>query len=251
LGKNGGGAVGQPASDRAPAWSPNGRKIAFSRNGTGVTTNVYVIGSDGRGLRRIATRAYAPAWSPNGRMLAVGSERNHGEGIDLVNADGSARHPLLNEGFGGTWSPDGRQLAYVGATIDPDTGYTTGGFLAIVEADGTGKRVIFSSPEKGMPYQPTWSPDGRQIAFRREFFTGGPGEIWVVAPTGEGLSKLTGNGESPGWSPDSRELIYACFDSQESYRIYVMRRDGTRRTTVGSCGRHAVCGFGADPDWHR
>ena len=238
--------------DRAPAWSPDGRKIAFVRYGSDGYGNVYVIGTNGRGLRKLANRTFAPAWSPNGKQLVVGVALSHGQGLDLMNANGTGRHRLLNEGFAATWSPNGEQLAYTGTTIDPETGETTGGFVAIVNADGTGKQVVFTSPHKGMPLSPAWSPDGRQIAFTREFFTGGPGEIWVVDASGANLQRLSGNGEHPKWSPDSRELIYAGFDASENYRIYIMRRDGTHRTSISShCPKRRFCGAGTDPAWHR
>jgi TolB protein len=240
-------------TDRAPAWSPNGRRIAFSRYSAATrSSDVYVIGTDGHGVRRLATRAYRPVWSPNGQQLAVGAVVARGEAIDIVNANGSGRHRLVSDGFAATWSPDAKQLAYTGSIIDPDSGGTTGGFVAIVNADGTDRHIAFTSPEKGMPFDPAWSPDGREIAFKREFFTGGPGEIWAVQPDGTGLRKLTANGEHPGWSPNSRELVYAGFDASEDYRIYIMRRDGTHRVSINShCPKRRFCGGGTDPVWHR
>src|SRR5262249_1211840 len=140
---------------------------------------------------------------------------------------------------------------YTGTTIDPVEGSITGGVLAIVNADGTGKQGGFTSEERGSPFEPAWAPDGRQIAFKRDFDTGGPGEIWVVSPSGTGLHRLNRDGEAPSWSPDSKQLVYAGFDARGNYRIYVMNRDGSHRIALGSCPRNRACGVGADPDWHR
>jgi Tol biopolymer transport system component len=237
--------------DQGPAWSPNGRKIAFNRarhatkNCACGPYDIYVIGANGRGLRRLLPNGGSAAWAPNGRVLAVDTAA----GIEAINADGTGRHRIVDHGVSPTWSPDGTQIAYAGETIDPETGESTGGFVAIVNADGSRNHVIFTSPEKGMPSEPAWSPKGREIAFKREFFTGDPGQIWVVAPTGEGLHKLTGNGENPDWSPDGRHLIYDGFGPGGNYRTYIVRRDGTHSTVLHSCPKHGICLGGSAPDW--
>jgi len=81
---------------RDPAWSPDGRKIAFvsDRNGN---SEVYVMNADGKGQRNL-TRNPAfdadPAWSPDGRKIAFASNRDGKYGVYVMNADGSGQRRL-------------------------------------------------------------------------------------------------------------------------------------------------------------
>jgi TolB protein len=80
----------------APAWSPDGRKIAFvsDRNGN---SEVYVMNAKGNGQRNL-TRNPAfdadPAWSPDGRKIAFASKRDGEYGIYVMNVDGSGQRRL-------------------------------------------------------------------------------------------------------------------------------------------------------------
>ena len=96
-----------------PAWSPDGRKIAFEGGRDG-TTGVYVVNADGSGQRRLARNGHDPAWSPDGRTIAFFSDTK----IYLMNADGSEHRPLTKPLAPGrkaslAWSPDGRKLAFL------------------------------------------------------------------------------------------------------------------------------------------
>jgi hypothetical protein len=80
-------------------------------------------------------------------------------------------------------SPDGTQIAYAGEIIDPEIGATTGGFVGVVNADGSGRHVIFTGPERGRRFDTTWSPDGGEIAFKRESSTGNRDRSGPSPPT--------------------------------------------------------------------
>jgi TolB protein len=73
-----------------------------------------------------------------------------------------------------------------------------------INADGTDLTRLTRSPWP--EFDPTWSPDGRQIAFRSE--RGEDPEIWVMNADGSGRRRLT-RGLSPAWSPDGSEIAYA------------------------------------------
>ena len=95
-----------------PAWSPDGKKIAFVSHRDG-NQEIYVMNADGSGQRRLTHNTagdYGPAWSPDGQKIAFVSQRdghtNHE--IYLMNADGSAqrnltRTPVQEDYF--SWSP--------------------------------------------------------------------------------------------------------------------------------------------------
>ena len=87
----------KPVGDYAdPAWSPDGRKIAFVSKRDG-NSEVYVMNANGKGQRNL-TRNPAfdadPAWSPDGRKIAFASNRDGNYGVYVMNADGSGQQRL-------------------------------------------------------------------------------------------------------------------------------------------------------------
>ncbi|MEM7035172.1 MAG: hypothetical protein AAF629_36875 [Chloroflexota bacterium] len=96
-------------TDGLPAWSPDGSKIVFSRN---VNSNVdlYVIGSNGSGLRRLTTATgndSVPTWTPDGREIVFRSTRNGLWQIFIMGAAGSNQRPIISDvGAGNEWAFD-------------------------------------------------------------------------------------------------------------------------------------------------
>ena len=68
-----------------PAWSPDGRRIAFRSR-----FDLFVVNVDGSGLRRLARNGSAPTWSPDGRTIAF----LHNREVYIVKADGSRERRL-------------------------------------------------------------------------------------------------------------------------------------------------------------
>src|SRR5262245_35454339 len=79
------------ASEKSPAWSPDGRQVAF------FATGLRVVNADGSGLRRLARNGWgdsAPAWSPDGQQIAFVNWRDSNLEIYAVSADGSQQRRL-------------------------------------------------------------------------------------------------------------------------------------------------------------
>ena len=95
----------------SPAWSPDGRRIAFPSSG------IRVVNADGSGLRRLTREGRGtPAWSPDGRRIAFVSRRDGNLEIYVMNADGSGQRRLTRNAVRDSdpvWSPDGRKVAFV------------------------------------------------------------------------------------------------------------------------------------------
>jgi Tol biopolymer transport system component len=172
----------------SPAWSPDGRKIAF-KLGFVDKLWLYVIRADGSELTCLGSsvieRNAAVAWSPDSGRIAFVADG--GDNIYVVNAAGGEPACLTDgEAFYDSlaWSPDGRQIAFVSRP----TGDTSGSSdIYVMNADGSGLTNLTDEP--GEDTNPVWSPDGSKIAF--ESTRDGSKEIYVMDADGSNRRNLT------------------------------------------------------------
>jgi len=213
----------------SPAWSPDGRRIAFASDRDG-NFEVYVVNADGSGQRNLTRKPgfdSDPVWSPDGRKIAFVRTNSDGDGpargheLYLMNADGSGQR-MLARGRAPAWSPDGRKIAFRSARDG-------NGEVYVVNADGSGLQRLTRNPQSDGG--PLWSPDGRKILFERSGH--GNTEIYVMNADGSGQRNLTrtptpARDTSPAWSPDGRKIVFVS-NRDDNGEIYVMNADGSEQ----------------------
>jgi TolB protein len=241
------GRDGLIAFTRAAAWSPDGRRIAFSAAGRD-SVHVYVKGLGG-GVRKLThgdDTFTDPTWSPDGRRIAAvrghwAQDGLHYDSLVVMRADGRRRHTV----YGGrqlsssypAWSPDGRSIAFVhtdigGTGADPN-------IYVVPAGGGTARQVT----DVGSQDHPDWSPDGSLLAY-----TWGaelsPDDIRVVRPDRTGDAPVTDDPSSDGWpvwSPSGRRLAISRLG-----RIWTLAPDGSGLKQL-TRGRTGVSDW--DPSW--
>jgi tricorn protease len=182
------------AHDVAPAFSPDGRWIAFTSNRHG-SYDVFVVPVQGGKPRRLTYDSAADivnGWSPDGKQILFASTRSTSfpssyELYTVPVQGGRVRRITSHEGKEGVFSPRGDQIAYVRG---PGTWYRKGyrgssnDDIWVCNADGTNNRRL--TDFIGQDTSPMWSPDGQSIYYVSEVF-GNPANI--VAADAAGKSK--------------------------------------------------------------
>ena len=209
---------------QAPTGSPidvatlSGR-IVFSN-----LQDVWSINADGTDLRRLTDSPWPdfdPSWSSDGRFIAYRSEPDEYPELWVMNADRSGQHRLTPDGGFPDWSPGCSMIAYA-----PGGGPSGRSWIAIMNPDGSGRRRV---PHTDGGEYPSWSPDGKRIAFNSNL--SGEGLMYVVDVDGSRVvdSSRVGQGHEVAWSPDGRSILFASHrdHTDNSNDIYVMRPDGS------------------------
>jgi Tol biopolymer transport system component len=237
--------------DSDPAWSPDGRRIGFTRG-----ARVYVTRADGSDARPVGappgSEDFAPAWSKDGRLAfirqrpaATGSGYVHE--IVAVDRDGRRQRvlgPASRYAYRAlAWSPDGRRLAYAVPYTDPGSPFAVG--LFVVDAGDGRPRFVLRAVGMG---EISWSPDGTTVALAasvpgaepydpHRLFTIRLRDRKIVQLT-RGTSAKVADG-APRWSPGGGWIAFTRTDPRHE-AVHVVRPDGSGERLVARNARGAA-----------
>lgn len=238
------------ASDSVVSWATEGGKgiaatrIAFRRSNGDGTSSLWVIDSDGENLRQVATGAssvFSPAFSPDASRIAFTVQTDDGN-FSLVEANlitGGRRTIATSTLISSpTYAPDGR-LSYANMAGD--------GLEIFLEGAGQ----LTNSNRNVDALNPSYSPDGRSVAFESDP-TGEP-QVYVRAVSGGTPRQISvyerserTNAVGPDWSPNGDRIAYAAMSRGVDFQIYTVNPDGTDRRRLTTRGRNEAPSWAPD-----
>ena len=219
-----------PNDDTGPRWMRDGR-IRFSRIYGEKRDELWIMNADGsdQRLEQEPSGKTIFTWSPDEKKITYTKSDDPKQQQYLSNADGSGEVLLPFRG-GGRWSEDGKMITYFQRTDHEDSDI----FVYSVE---TGRSQNITD-HRSFNADPSFSPDGKQIAF--DSFRDGNQEIYLMNTDGTGLRRLTftnaGNAH-PAFSPDGTQILFTSNRDSENAEVYMMNADGSHVTRMTNWDR--------------
>ena len=196
------------ANDRHPSWHPDGKRIVFMSDRDADTPwpigdmDLYVVNAaDGSGTVRLTNAPgdeARPKYSPNGAKIAYTKRRDTGDlsgfSIHVMDADGGNDRqitPDAMEAAGNDWSPDGNRIAFHDNFCIVRLPTCSPSNIWVVKSNGKGMKQLTFDSGGAYNMEPTWSPDGRRLAFEHGADSLSMTDIHVMNADGTGRTNVT------------------------------------------------------------
>jgi TolB protein len=226
-----------------PFPSPDGKKILFESR-VADHYQLFTMNPDSTGQMQLThdpTDHDLPSWSPDGKHIAFVSDRTGHQLIYVMNADGSGEQRPISDpnqdAIHPQWSPDSSKIVYC---LDDDLHPPKKNASDIIVVDVTTKqaKVLITG---GVNTYPSYSPDGKKIAFRR-MIGDMNSEVFVADADGSNQQNISNHiafDGWPAWSPDSKQIAFAS-NRRHNYQIFIMGDDGSNVTLLSNTDGRAT-----------
>lgn len=200
-----------PGGHGAPAWSPDGKRIAFDADDF-LTASLWSVSLDGGDLKQLAADGYDAAYAPDGkslyytylglRRIRVSPQTGEPVGEPVMVATGvptAIRHATI--------SADGKKIAYSVLGLSSNLWSIP---LAAGSHEVAGAPVAFTRDTSSRNNLLSFSPDGRKVAFTR-WRAGTSADIWIADADGKNPVQLTAELSTetmPAWFPDGKRIAF-------------------------------------------
>lgn len=226
--------------DRYPQWSPDGSRLAYiaTRHGD-MITDLWAINPNGSNQTKLTPEIHNAIfdsfdWSQNNQIVVEKATKTSGEihtdGILLLNIDSRKSFTLTSEENDNDpiWSPEGDTVIFTRQTM---VGYEA--YFDVWSVDKDGKSLInLTSEYEGLNIEPTWHPNGGQIAFVSD--RSSSVDIWIMEADGSDPINLTNSDHwdtQPIWSPNGEQIAFLS-RQQGEINIWIMDSNGANKTNL-------------------
>lgn len=226
-----------------PAWSRDGRALAYVSYRQGVPDVFMAWIYDGRSARlNTGGQSFAPAFSPDGKRIAYASNRSGNMEIWVANVDGTNPHKITSSpavDTAPTWSPTGNEIAFTSdRSATPQ--------IYVMDSEGLNIRRL--TTVGNWNDAPSWNPSREvsEIAYTARLEAGGFDIAIVDLAAGRQVRQITsgrGSCEYPSWAPSGRHLVFSCRRGS-TWQLTVADREGRSFNVLGGGPGNNV-----QPDW--